>query len=141
METSDNVIPASNSEMAKNLFRLGHYFYNDKYTAMARQMLLNVRKNEHQNIFCHSNWGMLETQFIRQPFEVAILGEECLHLRQVLDELYLPFTLLSGRKEPGNLKLLQNKGVAGSTMIYVCRNKVCKLPVKTVPEAMDQLNP
>ena len=140
METSDNVIPASNSEMARNLFRLGHYFYNDDYTGMARQMLMNVREDAHQNIFYFSNWGILETHFVHQPFEVAILGDGCMGMRQSLDEHYLPFVLLSGGKETGSLELLQNKGVPGSSMIYVCRDKVCKLPVKNVSEALDQLN-
>jgi uncharacterized protein YyaL (SSP411 family) len=35
--------------------------------------------------------------------------------------------------------LLQNKFREGKTMIYVCQNKVCKLPVETVGRAMDQI--
>ncbi|MCK5704895.1 MAG: thioredoxin domain-containing protein, partial [Cyclobacteriaceae bacterium] len=39
MEISDNVIPSSNSQMAKNLFVLGQYFYNDDYIQKSKTML------------------------------------------------------------------------------------------------------
>ena len=139
MEISDNVIPGSNSEMAKNMFQLGHYFYNDDYISKARQMLVNVLEDVNQNIFYYSNWGILEAYLINPPHEIAILGSEHESVRISLDEHYLPFVLLSGGANPGNLKHLQNKLVPGQTTIYVCRDKVCKLPVINVPEALDQI--
>jgi len=35
--------------------------------------------------------------------------------------------------------LLQNKMVFGKTMIYVCQNKTCKLPVTEVADALEQI--
>ncbi len=139
METSDNVIPASNSEMARNLYRLGHYFYNDDYLEKARQMLRNVVDNVHQNIFYFSNWGILESCFIQEMDEVAILGDSSIAFRQSLDDHYLPFVLYSGGTGSGSLELLKDKLVPGQTTIYVCREKTCKLPVRNISEAMDQL--
>ena len=48
MELTDNVIPASNSSIAKSLFRLGHHFENEEYILMSRKMLNNVL-NEFEN--------------------------------------------------------------------------------------------
>ena len=42
MELTDNVIPSSNSSMAKGLFYLGHYLDNKKYLDISEQMLNNV---------------------------------------------------------------------------------------------------
>ncbi|MBG7630462.1 MAG: thioredoxin domain-containing protein, partial [Bacteroidetes bacterium] len=42
MEIEDNVIPASNSIMAKNLFKLSHYYSNNYYLKVSKQMLHNV---------------------------------------------------------------------------------------------------
>ncbi|MBT8394784.1 MAG: thioredoxin domain-containing protein, partial [Bacteroidia bacterium] len=39
----DNVIPSSNSIMAKNLFKLSHYFENTNYLKTATSMLNNVK--------------------------------------------------------------------------------------------------
>jgi hypothetical protein len=45
MEVADNVIPSSNSEMAKNLFFLGLYF--DNWLQKSKQMLTNVQQDVH----------------------------------------------------------------------------------------------
>ncbi|HEX8676164.1 MAG TPA: thioredoxin domain-containing protein, partial [Segetibacter sp.] len=96
MEVADNVIPASNSEMAKNLFVLGHYFYTDDFISKARQMLVNVKDDVFKNISFYSNWGSLETAFVAPTYEVAIVGNEYSEMKQKLDEHYLPNVLLSG---------------------------------------------
>ncbi|WMN12109.1 hypothetical protein QYS49_32460 [Marivirga salinae] len=44
---------------------------------------------------------------------------------------------MGGEKE--NLPLLENKLSKVNTMIYVCRNKTCKLPVKKVGKAFGQI--
>jgi uncharacterized protein YyaL (SSP411 family) len=44
MELHDNVIPGSNSAMARNLYYLGHVFYDEKYIEMASQMLHNIKE-------------------------------------------------------------------------------------------------
>ena len=41
-----------------------------------------------------------------------------------------------GALNEGTLELLKEKKQEGQTFIYVCRNKICKLPVKKVPEAL-----
>lgn len=139
MEVSDNVIPASNSEMAKNLFFLGHYYYNETYIRKARQMLVNVQKDMHQNIYFYSNWSILEAHFVRQPYEVAIIGKDYESARQAMDQHYLPYMLLLGGKSEGSLELLENKLIKGQTTIYVCQDKACKLPVTEVSKALMQM--
>jgi uncharacterized protein YyaL (SSP411 family) len=139
MEVSDNVIPASNSEMAKNLFILGHYFYDESYVTKARQMLVNVLENLHTNIYYYSNWASLEAQFINNPFEIAIVGKEYRTVLHSFNQHYLPDVLFLGGKSEGSLELLQHKLVKGQTTIYVCKDKACQLPVTQVHEALEQL--
>ncbi|MEJ7679157.1 MAG: hypothetical protein WKG06_15150 [Segetibacter sp.] len=139
MEISDNVIPSSNSEMAKNLFYLGHYFSDEAQIKTAQQMLLNVQKDVQQNIYFYPNWGILEAGFVSGLYEVAIVGKDDLHKRQMIDEYYLPNILLLGSKEKATLELLENKLVEGQTTIYVCQDKVCKRPVTEVKDAVMQI--
>src|SRR5690625_6163563 len=101
-EISDNVIPASNSEMAKNLFTLGHYFYNDDYISMARQMLDNVKESALTNGPYFANWGVLMAWMAHPPYEVVIVGEDCYDLRRELDQYYLPNVFLSGSIDADN---------------------------------------
>ena len=139
MEVSDNVIPASNSEMAKNLFVLGNYFYLTSYITKSQQMLVNVNEDLHANIFYYSNWAALKAQFINSPFEIAIVGKDYKSVLRDFNQHYLPNVLFLGGKSEGSLELLKNKVVKGQTTIYVCRDKACQLPVTQVQEALEQL--
>jgi uncharacterized protein YyaL (SSP411 family) len=53
MEVADNVIPSSNSEMAKSIL-LGLYFDNADYSQKSKQMLTNVQQDVHNNIKYYS---------------------------------------------------------------------------------------
>ena len=139
MEVSDNVIPSSNSEMAKNLFVLGNYFYIDDYINMSKKMLNNVKQNALKGGAYFANWDILMSWFVSPPYEVAILGNEFESKRKEFDKNYLPNVFLSGGKNEGTLSLLDGKLIEGQTTIYVCQNKACKLPVTEVKEALKQI--
>lgn len=139
MEVSDNVIPSSNSAMAKNLFFLGHYYYNQSFLDKAEQMLSNVQNDIQANLYFYANWGVLQAHHIESPFEVAIVGKECAIKRKQLDRHYLPNVLFLGGKKEGSLELMEGKLMKGETTIYVCKNKACRLPVSQVEDVLKQL--
>lgn len=138
-ELTDNVIPASNSIMANVLVKLGQYFDSEKYINMSERMLGHVVKNVKQSGPWYANWALLMGTLSYGTYEVAIMGDESLKMNLELQSLYLPTSLfLGGERE--NLPLLKGKLVEGKTLIYVCRNKTCKLPVYSLPDALQQLN-
>ncbi len=139
MEIADNVIPASNSSIAKGLYYLGLYLYNKDYLEKSKQMLQNVKKDVIKNGPFYSNWAILLYHHIKEPYEVAIVGKDFQRIRQEFDQHYLPNTLLLGGKKEGSLELLKNKMIDGQTTIYVCQNKACKLPVTETSKALDLL--
>ncbi len=138
-ELSDNVISSSNSVMAKNLFHLGTFLYNedylDKSEKMLKAMTLQFENNQQPNFY--ANWCSLMTKYVKEPYEVAIVGEDWADKRAEFDQQYLPNVLFLGGKEEGTLELLENKLTEGETMIYVCKKKVCKLPVSEVDKALE----
>lgn len=140
MEITDNVIPAANSQMAKNLFVLGQYFYNDEYINTSKKMLSNVKKEALNGGTYYANWDILMAWMANEPYEVAIVGNDCLNARKEFDTYYLPNVFLSGGKTEGTLKLLQNKYIQGQTTIYACQNKTCKMPETEVKRVVEQLN-
>lgn len=140
MEITDHVIPASNSEMARNLYDLGLYFHNKDYTQKAKQMLANVSKNLFQNPTYFSNWFKLMLAMVHPPYEVAIMGSKWESKRKELDQHYLPNIRLMGGLKEGNLPLLKDKLIKGETTIYVCQNKACKRPVQDSQAALDLIN-
>ena len=139
MEVMDNVIPASNSEMAKNLYVLGTYFSKDDYTSLAKQMLNNVKAATFKSGAYFANWDILMSWFASPPYEVAILGDDYESIRKAFNTKYLPHVFFSGGTNEGKLSLLEGKLIKGQTTIYVCRNNTCKLPVTDVKEALEQI--
>jgi len=139
MEISDNVMPASNSQMAKNLFVLGQYYYDSDYVARSRQMLSTVKENTIKGGTYYSNWDVLMSWFISPPYSVAILGDDFESKRKALNAQYYPNVFFSGGNKEDQLALLENKLISGQTTIYVCQNNSCKYPVTDVNEAMKQL--
>jgi len=139
METADNVIPGSNSVMARDLYLLGEYFYHDEWKEKAAHMMnkmdSNVTANKQPDFF--SNWCQLYIDLVKPPFEVAIVGEDAAAKRDDLMRHYIPDALLMGGKDEGTLELLKDKLQDGMTFIYVCQNKVCKLPVEEPEKALE----
>ncbi len=133
MEIADNVIPSSNSEMAKNLYFLGHLLGMNTYIEKARQMHSNVLENITKNPAYYSNWAQLAAFFTQSPYELAIVGNDYLLHRKALDKEFLPNVILMGGTNP-TLPLLEDKGNLTETKIYVCQEKVCILPVNEVAE-------
>ena len=140
MELSDNVIPASNSSIAKSLFRLGHHFENEEYILMSRKMLNNVLAEFENYGAGYSNWAMLHLYFTQPFYEVAIVGNSVDEKRKSFNKHYLPNVIFAGCKSESSLPLLKNRSKEGETLIYVCVNKTCNNPVSEPEEALQQFN-
>lgn len=138
MEITDNVIPASNSVVASVLYRLGEYYYHQNYIQMSKMMLNHVADDIPDGGPYYANWGMLMGLMSFQPYEIAIMGAEADDKNKAMQAQYLPTALFMGGNEE-NLPLLEHKLSAGKTMIYVCRNKTCKMPVTDVGQALKQI--
>lgn len=139
MEVNDNVIPASNSSLAKGLFLLGKYYDNKAYSKMAETMLNNVSARMESYPSGYSNWAMLYLNEVHPFYEVAIVGEDCLTKKAELRNQYVPNKLLLGSKNEDQLPLLEGKYVEGETYFYVCVNKACQLPVTEPKDALKQM--
>ena len=137
-EMGDNVIPGSNSAMAKNLYYLGHLMYNQEYLSIAKKMVQSMAQEvikSGQPGF-YANWCLLYSEMMTPMFEVAILGAQASNRCHEIQRTFFPNALFLGGKNEGSLELLKNKLQEGQTMIYVCQNKVCKLPVSNVEDAL-----
>ncbi len=136
MEINDNVIPASSSAMANNLFMLGHLLANKEYLNMAEVQLNNIKENMPSYGAGYSNWGNLMLNKIVPFYEVAVVGLKAQEKAQELhQEEYHPNKIFIGSNKESNLDLLENKYQAGKTIIYVCLDKSCQLPTTDIQKA------
>jgi len=138
-ETTDNVTPASNSVMANVLFKLGHLLGNDEFTDIANKMLCVVKDNMVAYPQGYTNWAMLMLNQYCSFYEVAVTGRQVAMFREKLNVLYMPNKVLLGADSKSGLELLKGKLASERTLIYVCENKTCKMPVSSVQEATTQI--
>lgn len=140
IEYRDNVIPASNSIMAKNLFVLAHHLDEKKYAETATQMLKNVQSEWEQYPGGFTNWLSLLSYHQSDYYEIVVVGDEAPQRIKEINQVYFPGKLVAGSTKPGSSPLLKGRYLEGKTFIYVCVNNTCKLPVTDTKAAMKLLN-
>jgi uncharacterized protein len=139
IELTDNAIPSSNAVMANVLFELGVYFENQEFSTMSRDMLARLAGKMRSLTSYFSQWCILAGLYSYGTFEVAVMGKEALTKSHDLQRRYLPNCIFMGHTDKENLPLLENKLADDRTLIYVCTNRTCKLPVEEVKRAVDQV--
>jgi uncharacterized protein YyaL (SSP411 family) len=137
-EIPDNVMPSSNGVMAKNLFMLGNYFSNTEYYNLSKEMLNMVINDIPKGGPYYATWASLLGFFTFPTFEIAITGSEAQSKNEQMQSNFLPTSMFCGGMDE-NLPLMEHKLVKDKTLIYVCRNKTCKLPVEDVHTAIQNL--
>ncbi len=139
-ELEDNVIPSSNSQMALNLFMLGHYFNRPDYLERANNMAHRISSEAFRIGPYYANWYFLLAWQVFPPFQVAITGPGWKSKRAGWDAMWQPFVFLYGGDEKQKLELLKNKYHRDKTLIYVCQDNVCLKPVEDISEAREQIH-
>lgn len=139
-ETTDNVIPASNSEMALALFLLGDLYDNKDFSDKATRMLASVDESITRYPSSFSNWLNVMMNYSDSFSEVVIAGENADNLRKDLSKNYFPFAIIAGSIDgKSQLPILEDRWLSTKTLIYICKNKTCKLPLASSKEAIAAL--
>jgi uncharacterized protein YyaL (SSP411 family) len=136
MELQDNVIPSSNSAMAKNLFKLSRYFGNMEYEDISKKMVLGILLQIEKYPQAYSNWLDLALNLEMDFYEIAIVGKNCFKLKKELDAYYIPNKIMAGSIGKSSIPLLSGRYEKGKTLIYVCKGGSCQMPVESVEEAL-----
>lgn len=139
MEINDNVIPASNSILANSLFKLGLYFENNNYKNTSKQMLNNVIADMENYGSGYSNWLQLYSNLTTDFYEVAIVGKDAPKKLKELNQFYIPNKIIAGSTTARDEPLLKNRFSENKTMLYICVEGTCKLPVSSVQKANSQI--
>ncbi len=140
-EIFDNVIPSSNSMLAHAFFDLGTLLADDDLIAESKVMFSAVRKMSVQHPKDMAHWAALGLKLSTPIPEVVISGPDSeLFKKQIRNQINYSMYIL-GSDKPSDLQLLADRyPINGETLIYICQNRVCNLPVKTVNEAIQILN-
>jgi len=139
-EIFDNVIPASNSVMAQNLFHLSVFFDNANWRSLAEKMTFSLSHLITSEPNYMSNWGLVYTEMKKGLAEVAFMGDDAASKSRELFAGSQPFVLAMGSDHESHLPLLEGKtAIDNQLTIYVCYNKTCQRPVHDVDSAKTQI--
>ncbi len=140
ISVSDNVIASANAIMAENLWKLGQLNDNDDYYKRAKNMLYAIvdffKDGRGKD---YSQWAQLLAIEAFSYKEVVIVGPEATKINAQIKKNYLPNILFQISEKESKLPLLSDRFFENETLIYVCENKVCLRPSKTVKDALKQI--
>ncbi|MFO7668115.1 MAG: thioredoxin domain-containing protein [Bacteroidales bacterium] len=135
MEIQDNVIPSSNSVMANSLFRLGKILLNSEYMEISSKMMeqMSARIVQYPNGF--AGWGKLLLKQLHPFYEVAVVGPDAASILARIQSEYLPQVVVAASTGESDLPLFKGRYTKDKTLIFVCRDNVCQLPVENLKDA------
>lgn len=133
MDLNDNVIPASNSIMANNLWKMGSLFYNSEWKNDSKQMLTNIYEGMETYGSGYSNWAILAQGVIEPFYEIVITGPDVIKMKTEMQKVGLNNVIFAG--ESNFLPISADKK-SDQNLIYTCFEGTCISPVKTIEEAI-----
>ena len=140
ISVDDNVIPSANAIMAENLWALGQLIENEEYSIKAKNMLGAMASYFSEGRSSdYSQWAQLIAKKAYSYKEVVVVGFEAQKFNKELQQYYLPNVLFQISEKASELPLLKDRFFEGETLIYVCENKVCLRPTRTIEEALKQI--
>ncbi|MCK7537581.1 MAG: hypothetical protein MZV63_44815 [Marinilabiliales bacterium] len=104
---------------------------NDGYISIAKKMVMGLKDEMVKNPFFFGNWIDLLIQFIHKPYEVCVTGTNPVEAQIEFNKAYLPNIIIAGGDQRSGIPLLENRYVDEKVMIFICRDNVCKQPVKS----------
>lgn len=137
-ETEDNVMPASNSVMANNLYVLSILFHNGYYEKVALQMLHHMIPNMDY-ASAYSNWLNLWLNQSEDNKELAVCGKNATENIQKVNSEYLPHVVAAGTTKASDLPFLQSRFDEENLLFYICQNKNCLLPNSSLEATVTEL--
>lgn len=135
-EYQDNVIPASNSQMAQNLYALSYYTGHAEWDQLSRQMLQRVLPMATAYGSAFSNWLDLAVRLQLPMIEVVICGPAAHdYMNMMQQHRYNPYLMVDGSAVIGKTPATHNRLQQGKLMLYYCKDRVCDLPVEITSQS------
>jgi len=138
-ELNDNVIPASNSMMAQNLFKAGKILSNQDYYDMAAKMLETIQPQIKAYPQSYANWLDLMLNVTENFYEIAITGKNAQKIRKRLQQEFFPHVIFAGSTKASEIPILKNRYKENQDLIYICHHGKCELPFNSVEDSIEKI--
>ena len=136
-QNEDNVIPAANSVMGNNLHKLYLILGEPQYLNYAKKMLQQIMPQFTNYPMAFANWGTLMLKTVEPYYEIVISGTDAEKKLQQLHHTFRPNVLWAFSTTASDVPVFLNRFVTGKTLIYVCEEGICQLPVENTEKALE----
>jgi hypothetical protein len=99
-------------------------------------MLKNIAIDIEKYPSGFANWLDLLSNYQSNYFEIVIVGSNAEALSREINNQYIPNKLVAGSLQEEDGPLLKLRYIENETLIYVCVNNSCKLPVSNSEDAL-----
>ncbi|HSC53802.1 MAG TPA: thioredoxin domain-containing protein [Phnomibacter sp.] len=129
-ETYDGAVPSGNSVMMLNLLYMGTLLNEPAWKEQAVQMVSGLQEAILKYPTSFGKWAVGLQQVIYGQHEIAVIGKMAKGLAKEILEWYLPNKVFQQSVvEREIFPLLAGKETGEKTMVFVCKEYACKLPV------------
>ncbi len=137
----DGAVPSGNSMMIHNLQRLALIKSKDSYTQITEEMLLLMKKAMEKYAASFSYWSEAALNRVFPLKEIAIIGKDAMKIAAEVQQLFIGGrVIMASNHENENYALLDGREVEEETMIYLCEEHICKMPVQTTTDLLMLMN-
>jgi uncharacterized protein len=136
IEIYDGATPSANSVMAKNLLYLSLVFENKEWHQQAETMLFSLKNIIVKHPGSFGIWASAAMNMAAGINEIVVIGNSMMPLVKDVLLQYLPNKIIQSAKGKNNMPLLSQRADPEKTLIYLCKNYVCKVPVENVKKLM-----
>ncbi len=146
-DLQDNAVPSGNSVAALVLLKLAAYTGEAKYRAHAESGLRLLQESIKQHPTGFGEWLLAYEFLVGDAVEVALVGDPAMPdfqaLRDAASTNYRPNQVMAVARPDAasQIPLLEGRtAINGKATAYVCRNRVCQLPVTDTAALTGQLS-
>ena len=136
---NDQVLPSPNGIVAIVKYRLGEIMYREEYLSQATVLSKKMQTTVSENPSYYSSWAYLASFLEYGVYEVAILGPGAPQIGNEFQKSFLPNAVFAGGTDQTIPLLTDKTSKNKKPTIYVCKDKVCKLPTTEVSKALELL--
>ena len=134
-ELYDGATPSGNAVMARALLHLGILTDRPEWRELAEKMASSMAPVALKYPTSFGVWLDLLAELNYGTSEIAVVGENAEVVAGEVNRLFIPYKLLVFAKgSHQEIPLLREKSGGVETLVFLCRNYECQIPVKTAAE-------
>ncbi|MEM1214406.1 MAG: thioredoxin domain-containing protein [Bacteroidota bacterium] len=135
-EVYDNALPSGNAVMVENLRQLGVLKGKSEWQDLAQQMVKPLTESLRKYPTAFGRWSQSALRMAYPGREVVFVGPEAETMAKQWLRSYHPQAMVMAHStgDVSGYPLLEGRAATTETLIYVCENYACQLPVRTLAE-------